>query len=300
MAENEKSDKTIIVNLKAEPEKPTQKEPFLVSISGRETGKAIPLKGKDFKVGREVGCDLMLDNPHISRFHAEIFWKGSQLFIKDLGSTNGVFVNGRKIAEEPLHNGDKVLFGTQMYFRLVYQDAVDQNYQQSLFKAANTDSLTQLYNKRYFIDFLEKEFSYTRRTQQPLSLIMMDIDFFKKINDTYGHVAGDKVLKSLGAILSKQTRLENISCRFGGEEFAVILRGASHSQARFVADRIRDLIAAEKVTSKNQAISFTVSMGIATFTGKNFGTSEEFIQRADELLYEAKQQGRNRTISEAA
>lgn len=300
MPNEDRSDKTVIVNLRKETEKPSASEPFLVSISGRETGKAIPLKNRNLKFGREMTCDVILDNPQISRFHAELFWKGSDLMIKDLGSTNGVFVNGKKIAEESLHNGDKILFGTQMYFKLVYQDAVDQSYQQNLFKAANTDPLTQLYNKRFFMESLEKEFSFSRRSSQPLSLIMFDIDYFKRINDTYGHVAGDTILKLVGSLLTTQTRLENIACRFGGEEFAIILRGANASEAKQVAERIRGIFQSQKVLSKSKEITFTVSIGVATFNGKNFSTSEEFLLKADELLYQAKQNGRNQTIVEAA
>ncbi|NBT59238.1 GGDEF domain-containing protein [bacterium] len=187
-----------------------------------------------------------------------------------------------------------------MYFKLVYQDAVDQSYQQNLFKAANTDSLTQLYNKRYFMESLEKEFSFTRRSLLPLSLIMLDIDFFKQINDNHGHVAGDKILKLLGSILASQTRLENIACRFGGEEFAIVLRGATTTQAKQVAERIRATVQNQKVSNKNKDISFTISMGVATFTGTNFNSPEEFLSRADELLYQAKQNGRNQTMAEAA
>lgn len=300
MPHEDKPDKTVIVNLKTETEKPTAQEPFLVAISGRETGRAIPLKQKNLRVGREPECDLVIDSPHISRFHAELFWVGSQLKIKDLGSTNGVFVNGQKVQEHLLHNGDKILFGTQMYYKIIYQDAVDQNYQQSLFKAANTDALTGLYNKRYFMECLEKEFSYSRRSLQPMSLILMDIDYFKKINDTHGHIAGDKILKSVGKLLSNQVRLENIACRFGGEEFAIILRGATPQQACIVADRIRVLIEKESVVSKSKELHFTVSLGVATFNGKNFSTAEDFMIRADELLYAAKQKGRNRYVAEAA
>lgn len=300
MGDEEKSDKTIIVNLKPEAEKPSSLEPFLVSISGRETGKAIPLKGKNLKIGRELDCDLILDNPHISRLHAEIFWRGPSVCIKDLGSTNGVFVNGKKITETALNNGDKILIGTQLYFKLIYQDAVDQNYQQNLFKAANTDPLTQLYNKRYFMESLEKEFSYTKRTELPLSLLMIDIDFFKQVNDTYGHIVGDKILKLVGTIFSANLRLENIASRFGGEEFAILLRGATAEKARQVGERLRSLIEQQRVVSKNRQLTFTISVGIATFTGKNFATPEEFLLKADDLLYGAKQNGRNKTMSDAA
>lgn len=300
MGDEERSDKTIIVNLKPEAEKPSSLEPFLVSISGRETGKAIPLKGKNLKIGREIGCDLILDNPHISRMHAEIFWKGNTIGIKDLGSTNGVFVNGKKVTESVLNNGDKILIGTQLYFKLIYQDAVDQSYQQNLFKAANTDPLTQLYNKRYFMESLEKEFSYSKRTELPLSLLMIDIDFFKQINDNYGHVVGDKVLKLVGSIFSTNLRLENIVSRFGGEEFAILLRGAPLEKARQVGERLRSLVEQQIVISKNKQLTFTISVGVATFTGKNFATPEELLLKADELLYGAKQNGRNKTMSDAA
>lgn len=300
MAQDDKPEKTVIVTLKSEAAKPSAQEPFLVAISGRETGKAIPLKQRHLKVGREPDCDIVIDSPQISRHHAELLWENSQLKIKDLGSTNGVFVNGQKVQESFLHNGDKILFGNQMYFKIIYQDTVDQNYQQSLFKAATTDALTGLYNKRYFMELLEKEFSYSRRSFQNLSLILMDIDHFKQINDTYGHIAGDKILKSLGQLLSSQIRLENTACRFGGEEFALILRGASSQQACLVADRLRTLIAQRKVMGKSKEIHFTVSLGVATFNGNNFANSEEFLMRADELLYSAKQRGRNQFVSEAA
>lgn len=300
MPNDEKSDKTIIVQLKTEPDKNTSTEPFLVSISGRETGKAIALKDRNLKVGRELDCDLVLESPHISRYHAEIRWKGTELLVRDLGSTNGVFVNGKKITEETLHNGDKILFGTQLYYKLVYQDSVDQNYHQSLFKAANTDQLTQLYNKRYFMEFLEKEFSFSRRSGQPLSLIMLDIDHFKAINDTYGHIAGDQILKNMGTILASQIRLENVACRFGGEEFGIVIRGASSSQSHLVAERLREAVNSQIVDFRGKKIQFSISLGVATFDGINFQTAEDLLLKADELLYKAKESGRNQTVSQAA
>jgi diguanylate cyclase (GGDEF)-like protein len=129
---------------------------------------------------------------------------------------------------------------------------------------------------------------------------MMDVDFFKKINDSHGHLAGDKVLKLLGQVLTKQLRLENIACRFGGEEFGIILRGANPEMALQVGERIRKQVEIQKVSYRNREFQFTVSVGIATFDGKNFSTSEELMQKADELLYQAKQQGRNRTFANAA
>lgn len=301
MSGQEPSEKTVIIKLKtATSEKPSNLEPFLISISGRETGHAIPLKGKRLVIGRDASCDLVIDSPHVSRMHAELFWKNAEIFIKDLGSTNGVFINGNKVSEISLQSGDKILIGTQMYFKFVYQDSTEQQFHQSMFNAANTDPLTQLYNKRYFIDILEKEFSFSRRTGIPLSLLMLDVDFFKKINDTHGHVAGDKVLKTFGHILCQQLRLENVACRFGGEEFGIILRGADGQTALQVGERLRKLVEAQQIVFKNKVIHFTVSIGLATFDGKNYKTSEELLQRADDLLYKAKQSGRNKTMPDAA
>ncbi len=282
-------------------ERPNSYEPYLIQISGRETGQMYNLTGRSIKLGRDPTCQIMLDDPHVSRVHAEIICKkDAQISIRDAGSTNGVFVNGRRITEQSLQDGDKILIGTRLYFKFCFQDAVDQNYQQNLFRAANIDGLTQLYNKKYFIDILSKEFSFSRRNNNPLSLMMIDIDHFKKINDTHGHMAGDLALKTIGQILTKNLRLENIACRYGGEEFAIILRNVGPELAHTIAERLRTSIEQEKVSYRGKTIQITASIGISTYDKENFATIEDLIQSADELLYEAKELGRNRTILKKA
>jgi len=271
-------------------------EPYLIQISGRETGQMYHLTGRTMKLGRDPTCQITLEDPHISRNHAEIICRSpTEIIIRDIGSTNGVFVNGKRITEQLLTDGDKILIGTRLYFKFCYQDAVDQNYQQNLFRAANIDGLTQLYNKKYFVDVLSKEFSFSKRNNQPLSLMMIDVDHFKKINDTYGHMAGDLVLKCVGQYLQKNLRLENIGCRYGGEEFAIILRNVTGDQALAIAERLRTSIEQEKINYRGKTIQITVSIGIATLQEENFDTIDDLIQKADEFLYEAKESGRNRT-----
>jgi two-component system, cell cycle response regulator len=294
-----RDDKTVIVvTEKADiSERSSSYEPYLIQISGRETGQMYNLAGRNVKLGRDPTCQIVIDDPHISRVHAEILSKnGNTMVIRDAGSTNGIFVNGKRVTEQQLNDGDKILIGTRLYFKFCYQDAVDQSYQQNLFRAANIDSLTQLYNKKYFIDVLSKEFSFSRRTKQALSLLMIDVDHFKRINDTYGHMAGDLVLKSIGAYLLQHLRLENIACRYGGEEFAIILRNVSGDLAEHIAERLRQAMEAEKIIYRTTPIQITISIGIATFDTNNFETIEDFIRKADEHLYEAKQMGRNRTV----
>ena len=273
-------------------------EPFLIQLSGRETGQNYNLSGSARKrIGRDASCEICVDDPHVSRVHAEFVQVEGKLAMRDLGSTNGIFINGNRIKEQVLNDGDKILVGTRLYFRFAYQDAQDQNYQQNLFKAANMDAMTQLYNKKYFLDALPKEMSFARRANERLSLLIMDIDFFKKINDTYGHLAGDTVLKAVGAHLSKHVRLENIAARYGGEEFAIILRNCNTELAHTVAERLRTTLEAAPVTIAQAQIPVTMSIGVATLFNDNYKTIEEFIQAADERLYEAKQTGRNRTVT---
>ncbi|MBY0372191.1 GGDEF domain-containing protein, partial [bacterium] len=248
------------------------------------------------RLGRDAACEICIDDPHVSRVHAEFDLVDGALVIRDLGSTNGVFVNGNRIREQKLSDGDKILVGTRLYFRFAYQDAQDQNYQQNLFKAANNDALTGLYNKKFFLDALPKEMSFARRSNEPLSLLILDIDFFKKINDTYGHQAGDTVLKMVGAHLAKHVRLENVASRYGGEEFAVILRNCSTELAHTVAERLRTSLEKETVSLAQAKITVTMSIGVATLQDDNYKTIEEFIEAADSRLYQAKQNGRNRTV----
>lgn len=299
MADKNVGERTIIITEKVtlEDKNAPNYEPFLIQISGRETGQMFNLKGRVVRLGRDRSCQIVLDDQHVSRQHAEIaFRNDGEIAIRDLGSTNGVFVNGTRVQEQSLMEGDKILIGTRLYFKFCYQDSVDQSYQQNLFRAANIDGLTQLYNKKYFIDALSKEFSFSRRNGQPLSLIMMDIDHFKQINDTYGHMAGDKVLKTLGTYLQSHLRLENVACRYGGEEFSVILRNVNQDLALFIAERLRKEIEREEIVYQEKSLRLTVSIGIATLESSNFETIEDLIRQADEYLYQAKQSGRNRTI----
>jgi two-component system, cell cycle response regulator len=300
--DEEKNDETVIITQKVNLNELRNSvlEPYLIHVSGKDAGLAHKLTDTNttIKIGRDPTADVVLDDAHVSRFHAEIEIKGpEEIWLRDLKSTNGIFINGVKVEERELRDGDKILVGTRSYFKFCFQDSVDQNYQQNLFNAANIDNLTQCYNKKYFLDILNKEFSYTKRKMQPLSLLMVDIDYFKKINDTYGHIAGDTVLKSVGNFFLKNLRLENFACRYGGEEFAIILRNTPADVALRVAERLRLGIQQGYITHKDKTINTTISLGAATYTGTNFNTPEDFIQYADKNLYIAKEEGRNRTIT---
>lgn len=295
-------DKTQIATTKAKVEETSQPmDPCLTQLSGLGSGQVFNLKNKTLKIGRDSSCGIWVEDPHISRFHATITDLEGKTNVVDENSTNGVFVNGKKIKSHVLNNGDRLLIGTRLYFKFSYEFADYQRVQNQKYQEANCDSLTKLYNKRYFIDTLSREFSFSRRNKTPLSLLMIDIDFFKKINDSYGHLAGDYVLGRVGEMLKKGLRHENLACRYGGEEFAAILRNTPASSAEVVAERIRSSVAGLDLNYMSHPIKVTVSIGIATYEIDNYETYEELIKTADEYLYESKMNGRNKiTVKKAA
>jgi diguanylate cyclase (GGDEF)-like protein len=269
-------------------------DPCLTQLSGTGSGQVFNLKNRVLKIGRDRNCDLWIEDPHISRIHATLSNQDEVTSISDEGSTNGVFINGKKVTKQILKNGDRILIGTRLHFKYSLEFADYQQVQNQKYIQANYDSLTKLYNKRFFSDIISKEFSFHRRNKNPLSLLMIDIDYFKKINDQYGHLVGDSILAQVGEIIRTSIRHENIACRYGGEEFSVLLRNTGPLAAEVVAERIRKAVETADFAASSHPIKVTVSVGIATYDHQNFETYEELIKFADELLYESKLGGRNK------
>jgi diguanylate cyclase (GGDEF)-like protein len=160
---------------------------------------------------------------------------------------------------------------------------------------ATTDELTSLWNRRYFLNAVRQEIERTRRYKSPLSLLMLDIDHFKRVNDEYGHDVGDQVLRSIAETLRQQFRESDIPGRMGGEEFAVLLPATSACGALTVAERFRECLEDFPIFTTDQAIHVTISIGIAEYKPK-MTSMDELLILADDMLYKAKNSGRNRTI----
>jgi diguanylate cyclase (GGDEF)-like protein len=161
---------------------------------------------------------------------------------------------------------------------------------------AIVDGLTQIYNKRYFLEFIDREMSRCQRYNRPLTLVMFDIDHFKKINDEFGHLAGDYVLKKLaGSIQSKNIRKEECFARYGGEEFAIVLPDTPKHNGAILAEKIRAMVQATRYEFEGNPIPVTISMGVSEM--QKGDVVDAFIQRADDKLYEGKQGGRNRVVA---
>jgi diguanylate cyclase (GGDEF)-like protein len=247
-------------------------------------------------MGREGTCDLVLEDADVSRRHAALEFQDGMYRIRDLGSTNGTVVNQRRVKEHLLASGDIIRVG-KVVLKFLRGSDVEKQYHETIYTMMISDGLTGIANKRYFLEALGRELSRSQRHGRPLSLVMMDLDHFKKVNDTYGHLAGDAVLRELCARVRKAIRSDEVFARYGGEEFAVLLPEATREQAALFADRIRQLAAAEPVDVEGTRVPITVSLGVAHTGGEAGVTAEELVGRADAKLYEAKKLGRNRVVA---
>ncbi len=268
---------------------------YLIVISGKSVGKMFKLAAVESVIGRSDDAEIRLEDDGVSRKHAKIV-KSPDGTVKliDLNSTNGTYFNGSKVDIQGLKDGDKIQIGSATILKFSYQDSLEEQFQKQLYDSATRDGLTKIYNKRFFLDRLKEEFSYCIRHRLPLSLVLFDIDHFKKINDTYGHQAGDYVLSTLAAKVQDTIRTEDIFCRYGGEEFAIIMRESEEDKAFIFAERVRRLIQATEFVFQGTKIPVTISMGVATLRDANFPGPDDLIVGADKYLYRAKQTGRNR------
>ena len=271
---------------------------YLIVISAKSAavvGKMFKLERAETVLGRSLDSELQVEDDGISRKHAKIISSPSGDFqVVDLGSTNGTFLNGVRVDIAPLRDGDKLQVGSNTVLKFSLQDQLEEQYQRSIYESATRDGLTRLFNKKYFVDMLRKEFAYCVRHHVPLSVVMFDVDHFKQVNDTYGHLAGDYVLARIAQRVNDTIRTEDLLARYGGEEFALLLRESAEEQAIKCAERCRRAVDGGDVLFSGVPIRSTISLGIATLNDGQHTTPEELLNSADQYLYRAKRAGRNR------
>ena len=288
MSQKNKTVVTVIHNLQAKPE---AKEACVVVIYGHDLGKKYNLDTPSLIIGRSSKCDIHIDQESVSRNHAKIVNSGKRLLIRDLGSTNGTYVNDQPVEEWILRDGDLIKIGRTI-LKFLSGGNIEHSYHEEIYRLTTVDGLTQIFNKRYFMETLEREISRALRYQRCLSLIMFDLDKFKNVNDTYGHLAGDYVLKRLAEVIKSRIRREDVLARYGGEEFTIILPEIDAAHALVFADKIRRLVERSKFTFENIDVPVTISIGVST-VGNGLERTDDVIRVADEFLYEAKAAGRN-------
>ena len=271
---------------------------FLIMISAKSAagiGRMHKLDKSEVVLGRSSECQFQVDDDGISRRHAKVCIAPDGKFqVIDLGSTNGTYLNGTRVDTAVLKDGDKIQIGSNTVVKFSLQDQLDEQYQRSIYESATRDGLTRIFNKKYFLDTLRKEFAYCLRHRVPLSVLMFDVDHFKKINDNHGHQAGDYVLARIAQRINETIRTEDVFSRYGGEEFAIMLRESTEEQGYICAERCRRAIDGADFVFGSTPMRVTISLGIASLLDSDYTNPEDLIAAADRYLYRAKKAGRNR------
>jgi len=302
-------DETLLTDVKEEPTQslvvplpfaaPSPLTAYLIVLASPDsTGQMFRLEAGDRVVGRASGACVRLEGRGISRHHAALHvHPDGTVELEDLGSKNGTFVRGELVPPNTrvrLKDGDKLQIGDATILKLSYQDSLDLAFQETMYASATRDGMTGAFNKRYFDETLPKEFSFAVRHELPLSLVILDIDRFKHINDTWGHPAGDHALTEVASMLACGIRTEDVFARVGGEEFALLLRDCPQVSAIALAERMRVSIESRVVMYEGQRLPLTLSAGVSTLLGRNHPDARHLYADADSALYRAKREGRNR------
>ena len=267
----------------------------LVVLQGQRLGQRIDLDENPLVIGRSPEAEFQILERSVSREHCRIWLEPAGYRIKDLDSTNKTFLNDQPIIEAELKDGDHIAVGSCV-LKFMDRTSVEARYHEEIYQLATADPLTDLYNRRQFIELLEKELARAANHKRPLVLLIMDLDHFKSINDRFGHPAGDAVLKKVALALRGLAREEFITARIGGEEFAVVLPEHALAQAVRFAERLREGIAGLSLTLPGGPQQVTVSIGAAAWENGMSGTGD-LLRAADAQLYRAKQDGRNKVCS---
>lgn len=265
----------------------------LVVMYGPDLGRRMPLERATFTIGRSSQSDLCIDQESVSRNHARIVYRDGAHCLEDRGSTNGTHINDVAVTTPlTLAHGMQIKVGSSI-LKFIAGDHLETSYHEEIYRLMTTDALTQTWNRRYLNEALDREINRSARYDRPLSLITFDIDHFKKVNDAYGHVAGDAVLRQLAGAIKSKLRHQDVLARTGGEEFCILLPEVPLESARVIAEKIRAIAERTLTRHDDQEIRCTISVGISAFDAAT-GTVDLLYKAADARLYEAKNGGRNR------
>ncbi|MHB1424476.1 MAG: diguanylate cyclase, partial [Gemmataceae bacterium] len=247
-------------------------------------------------LGRGNDCDIRINDNSVSRRHARIQAGADGYYAVDLQSTNGTFVNDKAVSMCKLNDGDYLRVGNCIY-RYLAGGNVEAEYHEEIYRLTIIDALTETHNKRYLLEFLDRELSRSARYARPLALILFDLDRFKSINDELGHLGGDFTLREMAACVKCSVRREELFARYGGEEFVLVLPESNLEAAVAVAERLRGMIEKHCFQYEGKAYPLTISAGLAATDGSRPLSPSDLIGEADQKLFEAKRQGRNRIMA---
>ena len=302
---NDDSEQTQLRLVQQPSASPMERRPALVSLRGELLAVPIPLDRDEVTLGRALEADVRINDSRASRLHARIIVErnaghGSvRCIIRDLASTNGTLLNGQPLTEAVLSEGDKISIGDQL-FRFDMLDEIDREFQQQIHRLISHDELTGLLTSKSFFSELRREAAKAEVKSHPFCVLMMDVDHFKHVNDTYGHLVGSQTLEEIGGVIKRALRAGDVAARFGGEEFAAFLLDADYAQGLVAAERVRSAVqnyefsaARRDAPAQTGTLRVTISIGVASFPD-DAKDPIELIELADSALYRAKRGGRNR------
>src|SRR4051812_1522893 len=273
---------------------------FLIMVNGGIPGAMLRLSAEGTRLGRAVDNTYPLAEGSVSRHHAQLSVDPQGVVrLTDLASVNGTFLNGRRLVPHTptrLQDGDRVQLGSAVVLKFVRLDPCDEQFQRELFERIVRDGLTGLYNRAYFLNQVASLAGFAAVHGLGLAVLMVDIDHFKRVNDTYGHGAGDHVLREVAGVLRESTRTEDLVARYGGEEFVVAVPVAAPDQATERAERIRVNLAERRIVTDRALLRVTASVGLAFAEPGTFRSAAALIAAADGGLYQAKRTGRDRVV----
>jgi two-component system, cell cycle response regulator len=274
---------------------PSAHRPMLTVLTGLNVGQVFALNRAETVIGRSRDAAVQIYDVGVSRKHARIVRADAgRCIVEDLGSTNGIFVNGRRVDRADLSDGDRVQVGPALLLRFGRIPADEEAIARQLYEGSTRDALTSVYNRKYAIERLAVEVAYANRHGTHLGLILFDLDHFKRVNDSFGHAAGDIVLRIVAAQIQKAIRAEDVFARYGGEEFVVLARGIEPKNMTVLANRLRAGVERLSIPWESRTLRVTVSVGVASLSecGPK-ATADALVALADERLYDAKAGGRN-------
>ncbi len=270
---------------------------FLIVLQGPSVGASGFVTRQGGFVGRDQGANLPIRDPYVSRCHLNIIFRDGQFVVEDQGSQFGTYVEGEKVGEQRLRDGDRIQISKHTTLRVRYQDRMEAALEEHIRTAAVTDPLTKVANRRSLIQRLEQEFAYSVRQSELLTVLMIDVDNFKGVNDRFGHLEGDTTLMRLVGVIQQTIRKEDHLARYGGDEFVVVSRGISERAGLNLGRRLGSSVRTGRYQALGQVFPLTVSSGVATFRPREPGrpaTVAELLARADAAAYASKRAGRDR------
>ena len=270
------------------------KNSSLVQIYGPNLGQRYIIDQPKISLGRDESNDIVLADENVSRHHAEII-VGDEITLVDQESTNGSRVNDDEIRKAVLANGDLIQIGS-FILKYISSGNAEAIFHETIYNMTITDGLTEVANRRKLEEFLERELAGAIRHKRPLSVAVIDADHFKAVNDNFGHIAGDYVLRRIAHVIQGVIRKDELFARYGGEEFVIVMPESTLEQSSMLAEKVRKLIEETKFTFEEHTIPVTVSVGVANHYSK-LQDVDAFIKAADEALYRAKETGRNRVCN---